>query len=366
MRGGVLTVGLVAALVSAASVSAHGGKSALVHACVSGSGTVRIVGPSTRCRSGERALDWARSRTRGARGAPGTPGPPGARGPTGTRGPAGVQGVQGERGATGASGNGVPGAKGATGAAGATGPSGTTGATGTKGPAGSSGPTGLRGPTGSRGPTGEAGPAGAKGTTGVRGTTGLRGATGTKGTTGTRGPTGAKGATGSTGTVSPLARALSIPLASFIDCQTDAGAFLDFVSDNDAIPDFRNTATDGLTIQFDAISGSPDQNSEICSQLLVPPDWVSGGSFLVRATKTGHSSTGEQITCGASVNGAGFGTAGGVLTTSAASTLYTCTPTLLPAAGSSISFYLSITPSSGSINDAVDVQAVAFRYTSQQ
>jgi hypothetical protein len=192
------------------------------------------------------------------------------------------------------------------------------------------------------------------------GPTGARGPTGAKGVTGARGPTGA------VGTVSSVDRAISIPLASFIDCQTNSGALLDFSSGNDSIADYVNSSTDGqgFTIQFDA-GVIPDQNSEICSQLLVPPDYVSGASFLVRASKAASTGAAELITCGVAVNGGALQTPGFV-TTTAGNNVYTCTPTSPAlASSSSVSFYLSIT-SIGTMDDAVDIHAVAFRYTSQQ
>jgi hypothetical protein len=169
------------------------------------------------------------------------------------------------------------------------------------------------------------------------------------------------------GTVSSLDRAISIPLASFIDCQTNSGALLDFSSGNDAIADLNNSSTDGqgFTIQFDA-GATPDQNSEICSQLLVPPDYVSGAGFSVRASKSASTDNAEEITCGVSVDG-GAVQAAAFATTTAGNTLYTCTPTSIGlTAGSSVSLYLSITSSTGTMDDAVDIHAVAFRYTSQQ
>jgi len=110
---------------------------------------------------------------------------------------------------------------------------------------------------------------------------------------------------------------------------------------------------------------TPDQNSEICSQLLVPPDYVSGSDFLVRASKFESMDNSERITCGVSVNGGAVQPAA-FATTTAGNNLYTCTPTSPAlASGSSVSFYLSIA-STGTMDDAVDIHAVAFRYTSQQ
>jgi Collagen triple helix repeat (20 copies) len=307
-RGWVYGVLCTAALAWPAAAFSHGGNTALVHSCVKSSGGVRIVGARSKCHRGERALDWPKSARR-TRGAPGLSGPPGARGPTGVAGPTGA-----------------PGAAGSQGAKGDRGPT---------GPGGSNSSTGASGPRGATGPPGVAGP------------------------------------TGPAGTVSTVDRAISIPLASFIDCQTNSGAMLDFTSGNDSIADFTNSSTDGqgFTIQFDAgappAEAPPDEDSEICSQLLVPPDYVSGAGFLVRASKSASTGNPELITCGVSVNGVLLLPAGSV-TATAGNNLYTCTPTSpVLTSGSSVSFYLSIA-SVGTMDNAVDIHAVAFRYTSQQ
>lgn len=162
-------------------------------------------------------------------------------------------------------------------------------------------------------------------------------------------------------------RAVNIPLTTFIDCQTDAGAQLDFSSGADVIADFVNSATDGqgATIRFDDTSGTEDQASEICSTFTVPPDYASGGEFRIRALKDAHAGATEVINCGVSVDGAALGTVGTVTTTGLASTSYTCTPGGTFAVNSSVNGYLSIT-SGTTMDDAVDVAGVEFVYTATQ
>jgi hypothetical protein len=109
-----------------AVAGARGGK--VVHACVAGNGSVRIVGAKAGCRSGERVVTW---------GVKGQPGAPGAQGVPGPAGPSG-----------------------AAGAPGATGPSGPPGPTGDAGPSGPPGPQGSTGPSGPPGPQGSTGPKG--------------------------------------------------------------------------------------------------------------------------------------------------------------------------------------------------------------
>ncbi len=107
-------------------VSAHGGDTALIHACVSKlNGAVKIVGAGKNCPSGYDSLHW---------GIQGPAGPQGPKGDTGDVGPMGPQGLQGE-----------------TGAPGAQGPA------GPQGPQGATGPQGLPGPAGPMGPQGPAG-----------------------------------------------------------------------------------------------------------------------------------------------------------------------------------------------------------------
>jgi len=165
--------------------------------------------------------------------------------------------------------------------------------------------------------------------------------------------------------ITNVLRAISIPLASFIDCQN--GAFMDFASGVDAIPDFNNSATDGqgFTIQFDD-DGTTDQGTEICSQFMVPPDFNSTGSLQVRTTKSANTGSAEVIACGASVNGAALDTTGtSAAIASDASAQLLCTPGFSPALspGQSVSFFLRI---QNALDDAVQFHSVQFRYVSTQ
>lgn len=69
-------------------VLAHGGDTALIHACKKNSnGQIRIVGPNESCTNNETPLDW---NIQGIQGPPGPQGPQGEPGPQGPQGPAGV------------------------------------------------------------------------------------------------------------------------------------------------------------------------------------------------------------------------------------------------------------------------------------
>jgi hypothetical protein len=170
------------------------------------------------------------------------------------------------------------------------------------------------------------------------------------------------------GEIADVVRQVNVPLGSFVDCQTDAGTAIGFGESVDTLADFINSATDGtgFTLRFDDTGSSEDQSSEVCSQLLVPADYSSGGSFVIRALKDASTGATEILNCAVSVNGAALEAAGTVTVSAAATAAYTCSPTIAAlAAGDSLSFYLSVT-SSGTMNDLVDVAAVAFRYTATQ
>ena len=94
----VLNVVLIS-LVSVTLVSAHGGNTALIHACVSNSsGEIKIVGANANCPSNYRALDWNIQGPAGQQGPIGPAGTIGPVGPVGPVGPIGPQGLQGEQG----------------------------------------------------------------------------------------------------------------------------------------------------------------------------------------------------------------------------------------------------------------------------
>jgi Collagen triple helix repeat (20 copies) len=101
-------------LLSVTLVSAHGGNTALIHACVNNtSGELKIVGANANCPNNYRPLDW---NIQGLAGQQGPIGPAGPVGPVGPIGPTGPQGLQGEQGP-----QGLPGEPGIQGPAGISG-----------------------------------------------------------------------------------------------------------------------------------------------------------------------------------------------------------------------------------------------------
>ena len=87
---------ILLSLVSVTYVSAHGGNTALIHACVNNtSGEIKIIGANANCPSNYRSLDW---NIQGPAGAQGPIGPVGPMGPVGPVGPQGLQGEQGLQG----------------------------------------------------------------------------------------------------------------------------------------------------------------------------------------------------------------------------------------------------------------------------
>lgn len=97
----VLNVVLIS-LMSVTLVSAHGGNTALIHACVNNtSGEIKIVNPNVNCPNNYRALDWNIQGPTGQQGPIGPVGPVGPIGPVGLMGPQGLpgeRGLQGEQG----------------------------------------------------------------------------------------------------------------------------------------------------------------------------------------------------------------------------------------------------------------------------
>jgi hypothetical protein len=170
----------------------------------------------------------------------------------------------------------------------------------------------------------------------------------------------------------PVQRSISIPLTSFVDCNTASGALLDFSSGADNAPDFVNSAEygGGFTITYDH-DANPDNDFRICAQLMVPADYASGGSFQVRTTKDGdHGSFEEYLYCAANVNNSGLGYYSYDFVYQSSSTLLVCTPGMALTAGSSLSFYLAVSGGGGccatGMDDSVSIHSVAFVYTATQ
>jgi hypothetical protein len=170
--------------------------------------------------------------------------------------------------------------------------------------------------------------------------------------------------------ITNITRSVNVPLASFYDCGSLTGAPLDFSNEVNAVPNFtKGGIAEGArrSLEFDATPGSPDQGYEVCSEFMVPPDYVSGGEFRVRA---GFNSVADPATevlnCTAGRNNLAPGPAGTVAIAVATNAFYTCTPTLTGlAAGDYVDFFFTIT-SSTTMDDTVLIHVVEFRYLAAQ
>jgi hypothetical protein len=169
------------------------------------------------------------------------------------------------------------------------------------------------------------------------------------------------------GDVPNVTRSVHIPLLSFIGCTGGTPTLLDTTSGPDTSPDVSYfPPTGGLRLFFDIDPGLEDQNSRICSEFLVPPDYVSSGEFRIVADKGGHSGASEVLNCSAGVGMIAEGLAGSVVIDSDPPAPYICTP-ILPALtpGQRVHFGLSIT-SSGTMDNVVLLLGVEFEYTASQ
>src|SRR5688500_13780229 len=101
LLGSALLMGFIGSG-GAGMVSAHGGDTTRIHACLNpGSGTIFIVDAGQTCGQNQIALDWniqGPVGPIGPAGAQGPQGPAGQRGEQGPQGPAGPQGPQGPSG----------------------------------------------------------------------------------------------------------------------------------------------------------------------------------------------------------------------------------------------------------------------------
>lgn len=168
--------------------------------------------------------------------------------------------------------------------------------------------------------------------------------------------------------ITNLTRTVNIPLRSFIECTTDAGADINFTDGADAFPDFINSATDGtgFTLTFDDTGGSVD-TAYVCNQLVVPDDYASGGAFVFRVTKDAETGANtELLNVQISNDGGALEAAGTATITTNTVAEYTVTPTIAGlAAGESVSFTVRIT-SGGTADDTVNIHSVGFEYTAVQ
>ena len=158
-------------------------------------------------------------------------------------------------------------------------------------------------------------------------------------------------------------RANSFQLGAFHTCDEIFG-YLDFSSNapGDENPDFTNVGISGgqILIAWDDLVPDQDTNTEICSQFAVPPDYASGGHFVLRVSKDGETASGvEQIACGTFGGGVQFIP---VVGTTVAS--YTCAPTTTYTPGNDQSFYVVATSGNGGFDDAVLLHSVQWVYNS--
>lgn len=170
------------------------------------------------------------------------------------------------------------------------------------------------------------------------------------------------------GEIADVTRVVNLPLHSWIECTTDGGADLDYTSGADAFPDLIGLSTDGqgFNITFDDTGGSVD-TAMICSNLLVPADYSSGGAVIAKVSKDAETGANtEVLNCAGSINAAALGAAGTTTVTTSTITSLTCTPTLSGlAAGDALGIELHIT-SGGTVDDAVLLHGVEFSYTATQ
>ena len=175
--------------------------------------------------------------------------------------------------------------------------------------------------------------------------------------------------------IANFAQIVSIPLTSFVDCQTGNGALLDFSSAADTIADFSTSSNDGhlFSILFDATGGSEDQLSEICSQIFIPGNWASGGEFLVRgrtSVPASLASPSETVNCSVYANGGSVSAPASVTISSVSpdgSYSVSCIPALpVVTQGDVLGFSMWISTTGGTMNNPVAFDGVAFVYQARQ
>jgi hypothetical protein len=167
-----------------------------------------------------------------------------------------------------------------------------------------------------------------------------------------------------TAMIANTTRTIQVPLRSLVECDTDAGADINFASGADAFPDFVGRATDGegFFLRFDADTGNEDQDTSVCSQVMIPADAVSPGLTLnVRLAKNAHNGAPENLNCTFAVNGGPISASNVLATVTAAETLYPCASNPSFAPNDLVSISLSIS-SSGTIGNEVDVHGLSVSY----
>jgi hypothetical protein len=164
--------------------------------------------------------------------------------------------------------------------------------------------------------------------------------------------------------IADLTRSIHIPLMSLTECQNNG--FLDFNSGTDPISDYVGDATDGIApeIEFDATPGSPDQDSEICGELMIPADYASGGNFRIRARATGPGGVAvESLNCDGVFDGGAL--AAGSVAINGPQT-YVCTPTFPTMTPGGILLFTFWVSADAAMDNAIRIQALSFEYTAVQ
>ncbi len=101
---------LLIALILVSASALYAADTGIIHACVTSTGTIRIISDAQVCKSSEKLLTWNQQGPAGPAGPQGLAGPQGDAGPAGPPGPAGPQGASGPGGPAGP--QGIPGISG--------------------------------------------------------------------------------------------------------------------------------------------------------------------------------------------------------------------------------------------------------------
>lgn len=169
------------------------------------------------------------------------------------------------------------------------------------------------------------------------------------------------------GEIVDVPRSINLPLPAWVDVSNSD--YVDWAASDGTAPDFVST-TPTIAWDEDTDGGGANEadTDHIGTTFIVPPDYASGGSLRVRATKSGHSGVPEQLNATANINAAGAGSAGTATTSSLSSTLYVLIPDGTYASGDSVTVEVWVDDgSSGSTADeVVVVWAIEWMYTATQ
>src|SRR5262245_34595586 len=170
-------------------------------------------------------------------------------------------------------------------------------------------------------------------------------------------------------------RSLNLPIATFVNASD--GAALDFTPSNGTSPDFILNGSGGFEIQWDddTDGGGVDtaDNDLVTTTLMVPPDYASGGTFVVRIRKVGNAGVTERFGCDARHDGSTFGVGFTFATiASAAATTYLLVPNgsagTLITPGEQLEMRCLATDGFGgtTADDLVSLIGAEFRYTATE